>query len=151
MMQFMKSMAVLLLAAIPLMAAAQAPMERGQTAGGVPVLSGGIGADSQQHIKAREKEFNLRLVFTLVEGSYLSGVSVTVRDTAGKTLVEHLADGPFFLARLPDGAYSVTAVYEGKPQVRKVVVRAGQLRTEYLRWPSNPQSDFPLPREGAGK
>ena len=150
-MQLMRSFTILLLAAFPLMTVAQVPAERGQAAGGVPVLSGGIGADSQERIKAREKEFNLKLVFTLAEGSYLSGVGVTVKDAAGKTLAEHLADGPFFLARLPDGAYDVTAVYEGRTQVRKVAVRAGQLRTEYLRWPANPQSDFVLPREGTGK
>ena len=98
---------------------------------------------------AREKEFNLKLVFTLVEGNYLADVDVTVKDAKGKTMIRHVADGPFFMAKLPAGTYSVTAVYEGKGQTRKVTVREEKLRTEYIRWPSNPKTDFPLPRESA--
>src|SRR5512146_553785 len=90
------------------LAAAQTPLQ--PTAGGskVPFASGGIGLDSQESLKAREKEFNLKLVFTLVEGNYLSDVDVTIRDAAGRNLLEQVADGPFFLARLPAGTYSVS-------------------------------------------
>lgn len=120
--------------------------EKALTRNGVTFIAGGIGTDSQERLKARESEFNLKLVFTLAEGSYLSDVSVAIRDAAGKTLVEHLADGPFFMARLPAGTYAVTATYEGKSQTRKVNV-SSKLRTEYLRWASNPQTDYVLPRE----
>ncbi|RSL37836.1 hypothetical protein CEP53_015448, partial [Fusarium sp. AF-6] len=100
-----------------------------------------------ERLKAREREFNLKLVFTLVEGNYVADVGVTIKNAAGKTMVEHVADGPFFMAKLPAGAYSVTTVYEGKTQTRKVSIRDGRLHTEYIRWPSNPATDFPLPRE----
>lgn len=120
--------------------------EKALTQNGVTFIAGGIGTDSQERLKAREREFNLKLVFTLAEGSYLSDVSVAIRDAAGKTLVEHLADGPFFMAKLPAGTYAVTATYEGKSQTRKVNV-SSKLRTEYLRWASNPQTDYVLPRE----
>ncbi len=56
------------------------------------------------------------------------------------------ADGPFFMAKLPAGTYSVNAVYEGKSQASKVTLRDGRLRTEYLRWPSNPKQDLPVSR-----
>ena len=125
--------------------------EKALTQNGITFISGGIGIDSQERLKAREGEFNLKLVFTLVEGNYLAGVTVSVKDASGRTLIEHDADGPFFLAKLPGGAYNVTAVYEGRSQVRKVAVRDGRLRTEYMRWPANPQGDFVLPRESAGK
>jgi hypothetical protein len=75
-------------------------------------------------------------VFTLVEGNYLSDVSVSIKNTGGKTLVEHVADGPFFMAKLPAGTYSVTVAYENKTQTRNVSVRAG-LKTEHFRWASN--------------
>jgi enamine deaminase RidA (YjgF/YER057c/UK114 family) len=117
---------------------------------GVSYVSGGIGEDSVAELKAREKEFNLKLIFTLVEGNYLADVGVRVTDAAGKTVVDHVADGPFFLAKLPAGAYTVTASYGDKTQTRKVKVGGG-LRTEYLRWPSDPKADFALPREAAGK
>ena len=136
---------VLALAAFAAAAQAQSA-EKALTQNGVTFIAGGIGTDSQERLKARASEFNLKLVFTLMEGSYLSDVSVAIRDAAGKTLVEHVADGPFFMAKLPAGAYAVTATYEGKSQARKVNV-SSKLRTEYLRWASNPQADYVLPRE----
>lgn len=130
------------------LAMAQASPEKVITQnGGVSFISGGIGMDSAERLKAREKEFNLKLVFTLVEGNYMSDVGVTIKNAAGKAVIEHVADGPFFMAKLPAGTYSVSAVHEGKAQTRKVSVRDGRLRTEYMRWPSTPGVDFPLPRE----
>lgn len=129
------------------LAAAQTPPEKVITLNNVSFVSGGVGVDSEERLKAREKEFNLKLVFTLVEGNYLADISVAVKDAAGKTLVEHVADGPFFMAKLPAGAYSLTLGNNGQTQTRKVSVRADRLRTEYFRWSSNPQTDFPLPPE----
>lgn len=132
---------------IAVLGTAQAPaQENVVTQNNVSFVSGGVGVDSEERLKAREKEFNLKLVFTLIEGNYLADVSVRIADTAGKTVIEHVADGPFFMAKLPAGAYMLTASYGDKTQTRKIMVGKG-LRTEYLRWPSNPQTDFSLPRE----
>ncbi len=126
---------------------AQMPAEKVLTRGGVSFVAGGIDVASQERLKAIEKEFNLKLVFTLVEGNYVADVGITVKDAAGKSVIQHVADGPFFMAKLPAGTYSVSAVYDGKTQTRKIAVRDGRLRTDYLRWPSKPGIDFPLPPE----
>jgi hypothetical protein len=117
--------------------------ERGTGRSAVPYISGGVGEDALARLKAREKEFNLKLVFTLTEGNYLADVGVSVADASGKVLVEHVTDGPVFMARLPAGTYVVTARYSGNAQTRKVPLSAGRLHTEYLRWPSDPRTDFP--------
>jgi len=108
---------------------------------GMSYTSGGIGVDSQERLNARSGEFNLKLIFTLVEGNYLADVSVEIKDAAGRKLIEHNSDGPFFLAKLPAGTYAVTTLYEGKPQTRSVKVGTSQ-RVEYFRWPSNPADDL---------
>lgn len=131
-------------------AMAQTPPQKIAAQNGASFISGGIGIDSEERLKAREKEFNLKLVFTLAEGNYLSEVGVSIKNAAGKTLVEHVADGPFFLAKLPAGTYTVATSYEGKSQTRKVSVGAG-LKTEYFRWASNPQTDYVVPRDSRGK
>ena len=133
--------------ALAALAAAQTPPEKVMTVNNVSFVSGGVGVDSEERLKAREKEFNLKLVLTLVEGNYLADISINVKDAAGKTLVDDVADGPFFMVKLPAGSYSVTVGNNGQTQTRKVSVRADRLRTEYFRWPSNPQTDFPLPPE----
>jgi hypothetical protein len=109
-------------------------------------VSGGIGVAEQVELAAREKEFNLKLVFTLVEGNYLADVGVTVVDSGGHKVIEHVSPGPLFMARLPAGHYRVTATFDGKSVTREVDVAAGRLRTEYLRWPSDPSRDLPVSR-----
>lgn len=105
-------------------------------------VSGGIGETEQESLRAQEKNYNLKLVFTLNEGNYLADVGVEVKDAAGKAVVTHVARGPFFLAKLSPGQYAVTATYEGRSITRNVRVAASGLRTEHLRWPSNPATDF---------
>jgi hypothetical protein len=125
-----------------------APGNVEKTRDGIEYLSGGVGINAQEAINARAQDFNLKLVFTLKEGNYIADVGVAVQDAKGRTIVEDTADGPFFLAKLPAGQYTVAATYEGRTVTRKLQVGKG-LRTEYLRWPSNPETDNPLPREQA--
>jgi len=112
----------------------------------VTFASGGIGASSQESLRARERDFNLKLVFTLAEGDYVADVAVVIRDARGHIVLQHEASGPFFMAKLPGGSYDVTTTYEGRTHLRRVNV--GQyLRTEQFRWPSNPLTDSPAPRD----
>lgn len=108
--------------------------ERVVARGGVPVISGGVGSDSEQYLKSQESSFNLKFVCALQNGDYIAGVAVTVTDEAGKQLVDTTADGPIFMARLPAGKYTVVLSYQGQSQIRRVMVRAGALQTEYVRW-----------------
>lgn len=109
--------------------------------GSISHISGGIGEGEQQQLLARQHDYNLKLVFTLNEGNYIADVNVAVKDKAGKTVLEDVSGGPFFLARLPAGQYSVVATYDGKAVTRKVSVGGG-LHTEQFRWAANPQVDF---------
>jgi len=111
----------------------------------VPYVSGGIGEAEQQRLSAVEGRFNLKLVFTLTEGNYLADVGVVLKDAASKNVVEHVAEGPIFLAKLPAGTYSASVTYNGKSQSRTVKL-GERLRTEYFRWPSNPEVDLPVSR-----
>jgi hypothetical protein len=108
-------------------------------------MTSGVGADEIDRLKAREKDFNLKLVFTLVEGNYVSDVAVVVKDKTGNPVLVLFSPGPLVLAKLPPGSYVVEAVYENSKQTRKIEVRE-RLRIEYVRWPSNPETDFPGPK-----
>ncbi len=103
-----------------------------QTFGGASYITGGIGLDESTAIKSAEKDFTLSLVFAQNKrGEYLSDVKVSIKDKAGKSVLEAVSDGPMLLARLPAGAYTVSAEYDGKTLTRTVrvegkgVTRAG--------------------------
>jgi hypothetical protein len=125
---------------------AQSPVNVEKTSNGIEYVSGGVGEDALAQLNERAKDYNLKLVFTLNEGNYLADVDVAVKDSSGRTVVQDLAEGPIFMAKLPAGQYTVAATYEGRTTTRKLKVGKA-LRTEYLRWPSNPETDMPLAGE----
>jgi len=109
-----------------------------QTFGSVNYITGGIGLDESTAIKSAEKDFSLSLLFAQTKrGEYLSDVKVSIKDKAGKTVLETQSDGPMLLARLPAGAYTVSADYGGKTLVRSVRVEAkGVARAGFLWQPT---------------
>jgi hypothetical protein len=122
--------------------------DRVQEVNGITFVSGGIGADSRESLAAREKSYNFKLVLTLEgSGTFVSDARVTLSSAAGKKLVEHVTEGPLFLAGLPAGAYVVTATFRNVTQTKKFQVRADRLHTEHLRWPADATQDVTLPSD----
>ena len=109
--------------------------------------TGDIGAESRARLEARAADFNLKLVFTLLEGNYVSDVEVAVTDASGNRVLAVRAE-PILYVSLPRGTYFVDATYAGRPQTRRFTV-GERLHTEVLRWPSNPDNDLVLPKESA--
>jgi hypothetical protein len=94
-----------------------------RTFGSVSYVTGGIGLDEASAIKAAEKDFALSLLFAQSKrGEYLSDIKVSIKDKAGKTVLEIVSDGPMLLARLPAGAYKVSADYGGTVLTKPVQV-----------------------------
>lgn len=101
---------------------------------GISYVSGGVGDDSMERLGAITGQFNLKLVFALKSGSYLSGVDVSIMDAAGKTLLAVTADGPLLLVSLPKGRYRIVATVADTPVRREVVIGTAPLKTVDFRW-----------------
>ena len=102
--------------------------------GNVSYVSGGIGEDSRERMKAFSAAFNLKLLLAYKSGSYMSDVDVVVADAKGKQLIKASAEGPIFMAKLPAGAYEVTATAVGQAQRQKVTVTNGRQAVLHFRW-----------------
>lgn len=127
----------ILLGTASLVSAADASNDESvQTAGGVSYVSGGVGTDSIDRLSSLARDFNLKLVFALKSGDYVSGVNVTIANSAGKTLLDTTSDGPWFLTRLPAGNYQIVATLAGKAEKRTIAVGAEKLKTIDFRWGS---------------
>lgn len=120
----------------PLFAASADGDEIVQTVGAVAYVSGGVGTESIERLDALANEFNVKLVFALKSGAYLSDVKVTVADATGKTVLDATSDGPWLLTKLPAGAYQVVATYAGHALRQSVSVDTARLKTIDFRWAS---------------
>jgi hypothetical protein len=130
-----------LLVAAPAMSAgnyaavSQLPPEQKQ--GNVIYLSGGIGQDAAAAMRREESKFPLTLEFVKhakPSAEYLSGVNVTIKDHQGTTVLTTVADGPFLLAKLPDGKYTVTADHEGQKKERNIVLAEQKQERFVFEW-----------------
>ena len=105
-----------------------------QSAGGISYVSGGIGTESIDRLNLLAADFNLKLVFALKSGGYLSDVRVVIADGKGNTLVDATSEGPWFLTKLPMGAYGITATSAGHPVKRQITVATTRLTTVDFSW-----------------
>ena len=126
----------LTLGAVAATASAQLPAV--QTQGEVRYLSGGIGSDESEAIKAARDSYSLTLTLAgKSEGRdvYLSSVPVTIRDAAGNTVLEVTTAGPYLLAELPSGRYEISARYAGEEKKTSASITAGKPQRLSLLWP----------------
>ncbi|MFI4987333.1 MAG: carboxypeptidase-like regulatory domain-containing protein [Alphaproteobacteria bacterium] len=133
-----KSTALLLALSLSILAtAANAQQLQTHSEGNITYLSGGIGQEERTTIMAIEGSYNLHLLFTARDtGEYLWGVKVRLTDPSGKSLLDTVSDGPYFLARLPPGKYTVLVDYSGKPLSQAVDIPRGASVSHSFSWPS---------------
>jgi len=76
------------------------------------VFNGGI----SQEERASAPSGDVRLVFFVRGGAFVTGVSVTVSNEAGDELVNTVTEGPWLVLDLPAGEYRVLAELAGERQ-----------------------------------
>jgi hypothetical protein len=105
---------------------------------GVKYVSGGVGLEERTALNSVVKDYNLKLVFAMVSGEYLSNLMVVIQDAEGKLFLHTQSNGPWFLVDLPEGQYKIAVAHKKGAKVKEVEV--GQyLRTVMFHW--RPQAD----------
>lgn len=87
-----------------------------RTQGRIQYVSGGLGKTEADAFKQARSRFPLALDFVRKAAQpdeSLADVDVNVIDGAGRSVLMVRTDGPYLLARLPDGEYTVKATYFG--------------------------------------
>lgn len=100
----------------------------------IPYVSGGIGDEERDEIRSRERNFNLKLLFTERDGAYLGDVDVVLLNAKGNTVFDVKSLGPFLLMQLPGGSYVIKASMNGQMQQRKLSVSAKGRQNAVMRW-----------------
>ena len=116
-----------------------APREHAQ--GSVSYVTGGIGTDEAQAMRAAAADYPLTLELAAAEGGprdqYISGAEVSIRDSRGASVLETLTDGPFLLARLPAGSYTVEVDWNGVHKTKTVDVGPERRQHVMLEFPAS--------------
>jgi hypothetical protein len=128
------SRAALLVGAVSFFPAANADDAVVQHMGNIAYVSGGVGDESIDRLNSMRDKFNLKLVFALKSGAYLSDVRTVIADKKGSTLLDTTSDGPWLLTRLPAGNYQVVVSSAGVAKKRQVSVAASGMKTVDFRW-----------------
>ena len=108
-----------------------------RTNASVPAVSGGVSVNARDNMRAREPNANVKLVFALDTGNYVSDVAIKVMDGRGNLVMDDVSNGPWVLARLPAGNYTATATYNGVTKTQKFSVGGKGMRTAQFRWPAS--------------
>jgi hypothetical protein len=116
--------------------------------GAIAYLSGGISEEGVREVLEIGKDFNLRVVFALTSGEYVADVDVKLADAKGLRLLDTVAEGPIFLAKLPAGAYRITASFGGQTIERTVSVTTRGQQVVYFHWRPGQQSPIPDTAQG---
>jgi hypothetical protein len=104
----------------------------------VPAISGGVSVNARDDFRARRGNHNVRLVFALTTGNYVSDVQVQVKDSAGKVVIDDTSNGPWLFATLPPGSYTATATFNGSAKTQRFSVGKGKgVQTAHFRWPAS--------------
>jgi hypothetical protein len=101
---------------------------------GISYISGGVGIDERDALRAMTRDYSLQLGFAQTSGSYLSGVNVEIQDAAGHPILQSESKGPWFFADLPAGKYTVWATTMGDTQQKVTRVTENRQKTLYFYW-----------------
>lgn len=124
---------------VPAHAQAEGALPPVQKSGEVDYLTGGVGLDESTAIKSASGQWPLSLVFSVQAGGraqFASDVKLEIHDAKGALALDVTATGPYLLARLAPGSYSLRATLAGKTLERKVQVKQGASSRVELVWPA---------------
>ncbi len=117
------------------------------TQGNVRYISGGVGEQSAAAFKQAAAKYPLELLFAQKASPndvYLAGVKVTVRDRAGKVVLDAVTEGPYLLATMPAGRYQIEASHEGVAKTQAVEIGSGKHQRLVMVWTARSEAEKPV-------
>lgn len=108
--------------------------------GSVPAVSGGVSLNARDTMRSDAPKHNVKMVFALNTGNYVSDVHVTVTDKNGRAVIDDTSNGPWMLANLAPGSYTANATYNGITRTQRFTVGKSGMKTAQFRWPASAES-----------
>ncbi len=123
-----------LLLALPAAAAAAGPAlpVEIQSSQGIEFYNGGVGLGERGKMP---QLYPLKIVLVTDKGLYLNDAEIVITGSGGDEVLRARADiGPWLIANVPPGSYSLKASLEGRTTAASGKVSAGQKKVVVLSW-----------------
>lgn len=99
---------------------------------GIRYASGGVGESEREELRAMSDQFNLRVMSAMQSGGeYLADVQLKILNSHGATVLSATSKGPYFLAQLPAGSYTVEVTAQEQSQKKSAQVGKGQAQVNF--------------------
>ena len=104
--------------------------------GPVSFVSGGVGEDERQEIQKLSPDYSLELLFATkgTPNEYLADIKVEIKDKNGKVVLDAISKGPFLLAKVPPGKYSISADNDGVVKRQTIQVAGAKPHRVVFVW-----------------
>ena len=89
----------------------------------MPWMSGGVSYEARDEMRKAAVAYNVHLMFSNRQGSYLADIPFTVSKLNGRELYTGVSEGPLLYLNLPPGTYQIAVQLDGVWQNRRI--RAG--------------------------
>ena len=105
----------------------------------IAYINGGVSREEADALRNAAPNFPLQLVFTQrgqpgANDEFVADASIAFFDDRGNRVAALDRQGPIFLARLPDGRYTIVVEHNGRRQTRQVDVRGGRTKVVNFLW-----------------
>lgn len=108
--------------------------------GEIRYMNGGFGEEQADLMRQLSSEFPVRFTFSRHNAEhntdeFVADVRLRITDSAGRTVLDLIGQGPIFLLSVPSGTYTVDAEHDGQVKTRRF--RVADRRQEMgFSWPS---------------
>ena len=89
----------------------------------IPWISGGVSDEARDEMRKAAPAYNVHLMFSNRQGSYLADIPFTVSKLNGRELYSGVSEGPLLYLKLPPGTYQIAVQLGGVWQNKRI--RAG--------------------------
>jgi len=100
-------------------------------------ISGGIGQAESHAMKHAAKQYPLEIEFLAkakAHDEYTADVQLKITNSENINIISATNQGPFVLAKIPDGKYRVEATENGITKVRHVQINASRPQSIVFEW-----------------
>lgn len=123
-----------------------APASQNEAANNPALTSGGVGEEEMSRLKSIQNQYNLKLLITERNGTFLSDIDVHIIDSKGNEVAETTTEGPVLLAKLPVGKYKIRAERHEEVKEQKVTVTGKGLSAYLISFRDTTERDSGDPR-----